>query len=164
MRCERTVSSGVPSPRSLTASIRRKRRSTSALSFTTVRSLSPTTSEAKPSLMAASTRARASSAGISRQSITLPPTVQQAPLAVMYPSMRCSIRPRLFISLTGLPVEMNTMAPRLLASASASTADCGMLWVLKATSVPSMSKNNAFVMIYRLFFLQNYVIYLLKRL
>ena len=78
--------------------------------------------------------------------IIVSPQKQYAPLAVIYPSTRCVISPMLFISAYGLPVEMTLFMPRALAAVSAAVADAGILWVLKLTSVPSISKNRAFIM------------------
>ena len=46
---------------------------------------------------------------------------------------------------------MNTFEPRPRAVAMALTADSGISWVWKLTSVPSMSKKMAFTIIVRLF-------------
>lgn len=46
----------------------------------------------------------------------------------------------------GLPVDMNTLWPLALACVSANIVDGGIWWVLKLTSVPSMSKNSAYLL------------------
>ena len=45
----------------------------------------------------------------------------------------------------GRPVEMNICMPLALAASSASMVETGIWWVLKLTSVPSMSKNRALI-------------------
>ena len=87
-----------------------------------------------------------SAMGIGLQHIALPSTMQSAPLVVIYPSMYCSIAFRFVIIGNGLPVEINTPTPLAFAWAMASTVDCGIWCVLKLTSVPSISKNNAFTL------------------
>ena len=76
----------------------------------------------------------------------LSPMVQHAPLVVIYPSIRWLIAPRLLMNGIGRPVEMNIFMPFSLARVRAFTVDCGMACVVKLTSVPSISKNSAFIM------------------
>ena len=61
--------------------------------------------------------------------------------------MRCSMACKLLMKRVGRPVEMNILTPLACAFSNASMVEAGMLWVLKLTSVPSMSKNRAFVML-----------------
>jgi len=46
----------------------------------------------------------------------------------------------------GRPVAMYISDPLALACVSACMADAGIRWVLKLTRVPSMSKNNAYLL------------------
>jgi hypothetical protein len=47
----------------------------------------------------------------------------------------------------GRPVAINIRTPRALAASNAWMVEVGMQWVLKLTSVPSMSKNNALIIL-----------------
>ena len=51
----------------------------------------------------------------------------------------------------GAAVAMKTRCPRCLASSRACMVEAGIWWVAKLTSVPSMSRNRAFVMSFLLY-------------
>jgi hypothetical protein len=50
----------------------------------------------------------------------------------------------------GRPVEINTLTPLSFALLNASMVSTGISWVLKLTNVPSISKNNAFIITFNL--------------